>query len=51
MTHSICKIYEGPAVTLRNLNEPLGVGWVLYSRFEAERMRRVLGEREEADIR
>src|SRR5437762_12911267 len=40
--HSICRIYEGPAVTLRNLNEPLGVGCVLYSRFEEERMRRVL---------
>ena len=38
-------------MTLRNLNEPLGVGWVLYSRFEAERMRSVRGEREGADIR
>lgn len=38
-------------MTLRNLNEPFNAGCVLYSMFDEERMRRVLGGSEEADKR
>ena len=43
VTHSTSRRYDGPAVTLRKVKEPLGEGWVLYSRLAEERIRSVLG--------
>ena len=45
MRHSTSRRYDGPAVMLRKVNDPLGEGWVLYSRLVEERIKRVLGGR------